>query len=135
MVLPVTCLYAGLLALLYVWLARNVIRLRYRHRVTLLDGGHDELSRAIRAHANFAEYVPFLLILLALLEINQAPAALLHLFGMGTVIARSMHAYSLSVHEVKTQSRRFRFIGMVITFSLLIVMGGALVAAYIYERM
>ena len=36
---PITALYAGLLALLMLVLARNVIRGRYRAKVGLFDGG------------------------------------------------------------------------------------------------
>src|SRR5690606_22139993 len=47
-------LYAAVFVFLYLWLSVQVIRQRYRTHTALLDGGHPKLTRAIRAHANFA---------------------------------------------------------------------------------
>ena len=60
----VTPLYAALLALWFVVLSLHVIRCRREARVSLGDGGNGRLQRAIRAQANFAEYVPLALVLL-----------------------------------------------------------------------
>jgi hypothetical protein len=57
-------IYVGLMALLLVGLSVRVIRLRYRHKVEIGDGGVPELQRSIRAHANFIEYVPIALLLI-----------------------------------------------------------------------
>jgi uncharacterized membrane protein YecN with MAPEG domain len=57
-----TC--AGLLGLVFIGLSLNVVRNRRRARVSLGDGGDAELLKAIRAHANFIEYVPMSLILI-----------------------------------------------------------------------
>ena len=51
--------YAAILALLYVCLSARTIGFRRKSRVSIGDGGDQELLRAIRMHANFAEYVPF----------------------------------------------------------------------------
>lgn len=69
--LPVTTLTAAVLGLFYVWLAIQVIRLRNHHHVSTGDGGHHDLTLAIRAHGNCAEYLPISLILLGLAELNQ----------------------------------------------------------------
>ena len=50
--------YASLLAALYFFLSLRVIRMRRRERIALGDGENARLERAIRVHANFAEYVP-----------------------------------------------------------------------------
>ncbi len=44
----VTAIYAGLLALMMVFLAALVVRLRGKHRVTLQDGGNPDLMLGIR---------------------------------------------------------------------------------------
>ena len=56
--MTVTSLYAGLLALLYLYLTSRVIRFRRGRRVDMGDAGDPLLQRYIRAHANFAEYAP-----------------------------------------------------------------------------
>ena len=64
----IIAIYAAPLAFLYIALAINVIRLRFKHRVSLGAGEVPKLERAIRAHGNFAEYVPFALLLIGLSE-------------------------------------------------------------------
>jgi hypothetical protein len=71
----VVALYAGILALLYLVLTFRTIVLRGRLRVTLGDGGSEALQRAIRAHANFGEYVPLALVLQLLLASTGASAS------------------------------------------------------------
>ena len=80
--ITVTTLYACILALFFVWLSLNVIKLRRRFTVLLSDGQNEELSTAISAQANAAQYIPFMLLLLLLLEINHGHVILLHLLGL-----------------------------------------------------
>ena len=63
----VTPLYVALLALWLLVLSARVIRERQAARVSLGDGGNRRLQRAIRGHANFVEYVPLALLMLAIL--------------------------------------------------------------------
>jgi len=119
---PVTAFFAGILGIIYLGLAFLVIRKRYSLRLSLGDGGQDAMMRRIRAHANFAEYVPFCLILLALNEMHHAPQKLVFFLGALLVIGRLSHAYSLITAEVKSAPKIiFRQIGMVSTFAVLLV--------------
>ena len=70
----VTPIFAGGLTLLYVYLAVRVITTRRTVRIGLGDGGDAEMLRCIRVHANFAEYVPIGLLLMAMAELLSAPA-------------------------------------------------------------
>ena len=85
--LPITALYAALSGFLIIALAANVVRLRLAKKVSLGDGGHKDVSRAIRAHGNTIEYIPLALILMALLEINGGGSTALHLYGKAQVKA------------------------------------------------
>lgn len=90
----ITLFYAGLLGLMFLLLAIRVVRLRRRLQVGLGSGGHEELNRAMRAHANFAEYVPLAVVLLALVEAGTAvPVWVVHLLGLLLVIGRAMHGF------------------------------------------
>ena len=71
--LLVTSIIASLLTVIFIKLSFAVIGLRRKNKVGLGSGGHDDLERAIRAQGNFAEYVPFGIILIACLELNGAP--------------------------------------------------------------
>lgn len=95
MTLPIATLYAGLLGLLLIALSLGVSRLRARFRVSLGSGDQPELEAAIRAQANFVEYAPLALILLALAEVQGASAGLLHGFGAALLVGRVLHAVGI----------------------------------------
>ncbi len=118
-------LYAAPLAFLYVALALNVIRLRFKHRVSLGAGEVPKLERSIRAHGNFAEYIPFTLILIGLAEYLGAPIWLIHLFGSVLLLGRLSHGYCLCV-KYKTIARQT---GILMTFFSLL--GSAITAFYL----
>ena len=118
---PITALYAGLLALVMLVLARNVIRGRLRAKVGLFDGGDEQLGRAIRIHGNFIEYVPIALILMGLVDINGAPAWALHAWGVVIVASRLVHAYGLSKSSVASKGRTIGTASMWFAISTLAV--------------
>jgi len=60
--MPITALYAGLLAPLFILLSIRVIDVRRTARISIGHGDDPELLRRMRVHANFAEYAPFALI-------------------------------------------------------------------------
>jgi uncharacterized protein len=123
-----TAWYAALHGGLYVWLSLRIVVQRRRLRVSLGDAGHHTLQRAIRAHANFAEYVPLALLLMLMTELRGAPAWLLHSMGSALLLARCSHAYGLS--SASTQAP-FRSAGMAVTLTVLLCAGGYLVFDYL----
>lgn len=126
--MPITALYAGLLAPLLILLSIRVIRQRRGVKVAVGDGGDAVLLRRMRVQANFAEYVPFALLLMALAESLHTWTWFLHLLGLVLLAGRLSHAYGVS------QSREtfaFRVAGMVATFTVI----GASAAACILGSM
>jgi hypothetical protein len=121
-----TALYAGALALLYIALAFQVIALRRRHNQGIGDGGHKDLARAIRVHANFAENTPFALVLLLITEATGTPAWLVHACGAALLVGRLMHAQGLGRTEGTSVGRYY---GMVLTFTSMMVMAGCAIYA------
>lgn len=113
----VTAFYAGILGLLYFALAVNVIRRRGRLRINLGDGGDAAFARQVRAHANFAEYVPLVLVLMLILEAGGTPGWLLHAVGAALLAGRLLHAYCF---VFTARSLRLRVTGMGLTFAALI---------------
>lgn len=97
--MAITALYAGLLGLVYLVLTMRVIRRRQTRGINLGDAGDVAMERRIRGHANFNEYVPFILIVMALLESGQASSKLLHSLGALTLVARVLHGYSFAFTE------------------------------------
>jgi len=117
--LPITTLYAGLLGLWFLVLGFRVSLNRSAER-SLGDGGDSRMLHIIRAHANFAEFVPMMLLMLGLLEYGGTlPAWLLHGFGLGLLIARLAHGASMSFAQ---RWIRGRFVGALLTYALLLVL-------------
>lgn len=116
--MPVTPLYAALLALIFVALSIRTIRLRRRYRVGVGDGNHAELQRAARVHANFAEYVPLALLLIYFVETGGGPQWLIHALSFALLCGRLLHAWGVS--QVR-ENYRYRTIGMALTFSVIIL--------------
>ncbi len=117
MPLAITPVYAGLLALLFVLLSTRVIRFRRTARVSLGDGGDEELRRRIRVHGNFIEYAPLTLVLMLLAELQGQPAWAIHLIGGLLVIGRTAHAYGVSQSP---QILALRVVGMTTTIAAIV---------------
>jgi hypothetical protein len=111
-------LYAALLAIVFVTLSVRTIRMRRRTRVAVGDGGNEAMLRAMRAHGNFAEYVPFALLLLAFAEVANAAQWLLHALCGTLLVGRCVHAWGVS--QVK-ENFRFRVFGMAMTFAVITI--------------
>jgi uncharacterized membrane protein YecN with MAPEG domain len=116
MVPSIASVYASVLAILCLWLSVRVIRFRRRDRIAIGDGDNSELRRAVRVHANFAEYVPLALILIAFVEMGGAPPWLVNVLGASLLAGRAAHAYGVSQ---SAENYRFRVAGMVATFTVL----------------
>jgi uncharacterized membrane protein YecN with MAPEG domain len=119
--MAITALYASLLAALLILLSARVIAQRREARVEIGHGESPQLLRRMRVHANFTEYVPMALILMALSESLKAPSIVLHLLGVLLIVARVMHAYALSQTP---HILRLRVLGMVLTFTVIGVAAG-----------
>ena len=116
--LEITAIYAALLGLLFFFLSFMVTKHRWRASVSLGDGNDAGLGQAIRAQANFAEYVPMILILLGLAEVFSASNGLMHGLGGGLLLGRVLHAYGMSQPRAMHITRK---LGMVLTWSSLLV--------------
>ena len=108
---------------LFLFLSFHVIRHRVSKRVSLGDSGDEHLFRKIRMHANFTEYTPIAIILLALCEVHLVSFWILVTIGSLLVIGRYLHA--LGIANV-TAPNAFRISGMMSTFSSIIIASIAL---------
>lgn len=119
-----TAFYAGLLALIYLWLTAKVIRHRRGKQISRGDGGDDRVAKSIRGHANAAEQIPLIVMLLALAEMLGAPAVALHVLGLMIVVGRLLHA----LHFNGLGPFIYRPIGMLLTLLVLGILAIGLVA-------
>ena len=116
---PITAFYAGLLAFMYVYLSALVINGRRSKRISLGDNNDKQMGRLIRAHGNFIEYVPLILILMLIAELNQMHQVWIHLTGSLLLLGRVLHAVGLTR---KTSLSWHRVAGMVLTLCALLQM-------------
>jgi uncharacterized membrane protein YecN with MAPEG domain len=117
--LLVTAIIASVLTIVFVRLSLAVIGLRRKNKIGLGSGGHDDLERAIRAQGNFAEYVPFGILLLACLELNGAPWWLVAIPGIALIAGRLIHAKGINTPPPDFSQR---VLGMKLTFGTLITL-------------
>ena len=90
----VTAFYASLLAILLLILSISVIGLRGNPAFAFIaqgKGDEELLQRAIRAHANFTEYAPMMLILLYFLEASGTSDTKLQVLGGAFLLGRVAH--------------------------------------------
>jgi uncharacterized membrane protein YecN with MAPEG domain len=123
MLVAIVAFYAGLSGLIAIALAINVARNRIARRVNLGTGDDPLMERAIRAHGNFIENVPLVLLLLLLLALGGVSAWWLHGLGIALLIARLAHAYGLLAAHGGSRS-----LGITLTW---IVLGVASVRAIV----
>ena len=103
--LHVTALYAGLLGLMAIGLAFFVGSIRGSSGISIGDGGNPQLLLAMRRHGNFIEYVPLILILMGVLEINGVSSTPLHVMGASLVVFRILHALGLKADTIQSVPR------------------------------
>lgn len=114
-----TSAYAAILALIFAALSAWVVAGRGQFAVLHGDGGKAQLNRRIRAHGNFAEYVPLILLLTALLEGGGAGRATVHALLLPLVVARLMHPIGMIAPENSFQQYAFRATSVVATLLIL----------------
>ncbi|HEX8513043.1 MAG TPA: MAPEG family protein [Allosphingosinicella sp.] len=124
MILPITLTIAGAAALLNIWLARRVGQMRLAHKVSIGDGGNEALIARMRAHANFIEYTPFVLILILLIEMAEGSKLWLWIVGVVYIFARIAHGFGMD--RPSGDRLKLRMIGIIVTG--LILLGLALYA-------
>jgi uncharacterized membrane protein YecN with MAPEG domain len=116
----ITAGYLAALALFYVVLSLQVIRLRRMNRAAFGDNGNVALRSAIRAHAHFAEYVPITTLMVAFLEASGTSALRVHLLMGALVAARVLHPLGMYATPNSWQFRIGRTGGVAITIVLLV---------------
>ncbi len=87
----VTALYAGIFALIQVFLTFRVIAKRMHHNISIGYGDNEDLLRHIRAHGNFVETIPMALFMMFLLETSGLEFTFLHVLGGTLLASRVLH--------------------------------------------
>jgi len=116
-ILPIALATAGAAALVNFWLSWRIAQVRQSADIWIGDGGNEQLTRRMRAHGNFAEYVPLVLILIALVEAARGTHLWLAIVAAIFIVARILHGFGMD-------GWRFgRMAGMVGTAPVMIGLG------------
>lgn len=114
----IVALYAVPCAIILFALAANCIRVRVKEKKSLGHGGSEAMERAMRVHANAAEHIPIVLIMMILLALMQASSLILHLTGVALVAGRILHAVAFSRFSGTGPGR---FLGQFLTFTAYLI--------------
>ena len=90
--LPITMTFTGILLLIQVGLSITTSSYRAKLDIEYGDSGNLTVLKAIRAHGNFIEYVPIILIAMGAAETAGASSWLLVTAGCVMVVSRLSHA-------------------------------------------
>lgn len=125
MILQTTLTLAAAAAIINLWLATRIGRLRMREGVVHGDGGNELVLRRMRAQANFIENIPLALILVGAIEMTGKGGTWLAVSGAVLMLARLLHAFGMD----KPTINPLRLTGAVVT--MLTLLGLAAIAVMI----
>jgi len=91
----VTPFFAAILGVIFIGLSINVMRYRLKYKTSLGSGDNKEFDYAIRAQANFVEYVPLSLLMMWFIESLTLSGEFVFWLGSVLVLARVAHAFGM----------------------------------------
>jgi uncharacterized protein len=119
--LPITLTIAAGAALVNIWLSVRCGQARVKGKVSIGDGGDDFLIRRMRAHSNFVENAPFVLILIAALEATSTSTPMwLWYVGIAFIFGRLAHGLGMDGGTFE----KGRMVGTLITMLTLVGLAG-----------
>ncbi len=125
MLLQSTLSLSAAAALITIWHMIRIGRVRMTEKIMVGDGGNQTLQRRMRAQANFIENTPFVLILIAAIEMTGKGGAWLAIVGALFMLGRVLHAFGMDIPKPNA----LRMIGTLI--AMLTLLGLAIVAVLI----
>lgn len=120
MQLSITLTIAAAAALLNIWLMLRVGKVRIAERVSVGDGGNDNVIRRMRAHSNFIESAPLVLILIAAIELSIGTNLALWIVSALYVLGRIGHGFGMDGGSLE----KGRVVGTVLTMLTLLGLAG-----------
>ncbi len=100
-------LYLALNMILLFILGYRTVKVRQSTGIGLGHAENDDMMRAMRIHANFAEYAPLPLLGLFALSAMNAPVMVVHVFGGIFTLARYAHCFGFTAPEGQRPTGRF----------------------------
>ncbi|NOU03264.1 MAG: MAPEG family protein [Novosphingobium sp.] len=123
--LPTTLCLAAAAALINFWLAIRCGQVRMKEKINIGTGGSDLMERRMRAQLNFAENTPWVLALIAAIELAGKGGGWLAIVGAVYMAARVAHGFGMDGGSLE----KGRGIGVMVT--MLTQLGLAVVAVLV----
>ena len=95
MILPTTLCAAAAAALINIWLSVRCGMVRTSEKISIGDGGNEKLIARMRAHSNFVENTPFVLALIAALELARGGSTALSAVAAVFMLGRVAHGLGM----------------------------------------
>ena len=111
MILPTTLSIAAAAALINVWLMLRCGQVRMEEKINIGTGGSDMMERRMRAQLNFVENTPWVLALIAGIELAGKGGQWLAIIGGAYMLARVAHGFGMDGGSME----KGRGIGVMIT--------------------
>jgi len=120
MILPITLTVAGAAALINLWLMMRVGQVRTSEKVSIGDGGNEKVIRRMRAHSNYIESAPFVLLLVGAIELASLSSPV-WLWIVGGLYLLGRVAHGIGMDDGKFG--KGRMIGTIVTMLTLLGLG------------
>lgn len=121
MSLPITAPYIALLAIYIMVLGAVVSIHRAKTGLSLLHGDDMTLLEKMRRHGNFAETVPFALLLMIAAELQGASAFWLHISGILLLVSRLIHPFGINHAKANEVARGIGSAGTTLSMLICII--------------
>lgn len=95
MLLPTTLCMAAAAAIINFWLAMRCGQVRTKEKISIGTGGSDLMERRMRAQLNFAENTPWVLALIAAIELAGKGSSWLAIVGAVYMLGRVAHGLGM----------------------------------------
>lgn len=120
MQISITLTIAAAAALLNIWLMMRVGKVRLAEKISVGDGGNENVIRRMRAHSNFIESAPIVLILIAAIELSIGTNLALWIVSSLYIIGRIAHGFGMDGGSFE----KGRVLGTIITMLTMLGLAG-----------
>ena len=95
MILTTTLCAAAAAAILNIWLGIRIGQLRTALKISIGDGGNEQVIRRMRAQSNFIENAPLVLVLIGAIELARPGNTILAAVAAVFIVGRVLHGLGM----------------------------------------
>lgn len=119
--IPITLSLCAAAALINLWIFTRIVRVRASEKINHGDGGNVLLARRMRAHANFIENTPLVLLLIGALELSGKSGHWLAIVGGIFMLGRVAHVIGMDSEKPALPRMLGSMSGLLIQLGLIVM--------------